>query len=161
MPRTERRHVHGDLKISNLIFRRAPLAGICLVDLDTVSRGTIAFELGDAMRSWCNPAGEDVTSVRFELPTFVAAMRGFRAEADAIVSPDERASVVVGLETVCIELAARFAVDVFDDSYFGWDPARFSSRRAHNLVRARGQLALGLDVRRSRSDALDALLVGG
>ncbi len=161
MPRTERRHIHGDLKISNLVFRQSPLRGVCLVDLDTVGLGTIAFELGDAMRSWCNPAGEDVTSVRFDLPIFVAAIRGFRSEADPIVSAAERTSIIVGLETVCIELAARFAVDVFDDSYFGWDPARFSSRRAHNAVRARGQLALGLDVRRSRSDALDALLVGG
>jgi Ser/Thr protein kinase RdoA (MazF antagonist) len=157
MPSTARRHVHGDLKISNLVFGTSPLEGICLVDLDTVGLGTMAFELGDAMRSWCNPAGEDVTSVRFDLPIFEAAIRGFRAEADAIVSDAERASVAVGLETVCIELAARFAVDVFDDSYFGWDATRFPSRRAHNLVRARGQLALGLDVRRSRPDMLDAL----
>jgi hypothetical protein len=56
---------------------------------------------------------------------------------------------------MCIELAARFAVDAFDGSYFGWDPSRFPSRRAHNLVRARGQLALGLSVRAQRSDALD------
>jgi hypothetical protein len=63
----------------------------------------------------------------------------------------------VGLETVCIELAARFAVDAFDDRYFGWDPARFPSRRLHNLVRARGQLALGVDVRAARQDALAAV----
>jgi Ser/Thr protein kinase RdoA (MazF antagonist) len=161
MPVTPRRHVHGDLKISNLIFRRSPLTGVCLVDLDTVGRGTMAFELGDAMRSWCNPGGEDAGDVRFDLAIFAAAIGGFRAEADATVSAEERASIVVGLETVCIELAARFAVDVFDDSYFGWDPARFASRRAHNLVRARGQLALGLDVRRARGDALEVLLAGG
>ena len=152
--------MHGDLKISNLIFRQSPLVGLCLVDLDTVGRGTMAFELGDAMRSWCNPSGEDVTQVRFELSIFAAAMRGFLGEANGIVSRDERTSIIVGLETVCIELAARFAVDVFDDSYFGWDPARFASRRAHNLVRARGQLALGLDVRGARADALDLLLAG-
>ncbi len=162
MPHTERRHVHGDLKISNLVFSTAPLIeGLCLVDLDTVGRGTMAFELGDAMRSWCNPAGEDVTSVQFDLGIFTAAIRGFRAEANPLVSEEERASVAVGLETVCIELAARFAVDVFDDSYFGWDATRFPSRRAHNLIRARGQLALGHDVRRSRSSMLDALCGGG
>lgn len=160
LPATARRHVHGDLKISNVIFRQGPLVGVSLVDLDTVGRGSMAFELGDAMRSWCNPSGEDETRVRFELPIFAAAMRGFLAEADRILSRDERASIIVGLETVCIELAARFAVDVFDDSYFGWDPARFPSRRAHNLIRARGQLALGLDVRQSRVDALDLLLAG-
>jgi Ser/Thr protein kinase RdoA (MazF antagonist) len=154
MPQTGRRHVHGDLKISNLIFRREPLAGVCLVDLDTFAKGTMAFELGDAMRSWCNPHGEDAGSVRFDLPIFRAAISGFRGEADDLLTADERVSIVTGLETVCIELAARFAVDVFEDSYFGWDASRFPSRRAHNLVRARGQLALGLDVRSARGEAL-------
>ncbi|HEY5927494.1 MAG TPA: aminoglycoside phosphotransferase family protein [Kofleriaceae bacterium] len=154
---TPRRHVHGDLKISNLIFRDAPLRGVCLVDLDTVATGTMAFELGDAMRSWCNPQGEDAGSVKFDLAIFAAAIGGFRSEADAITSSEERRSIVDGLETVCIELAARFAVDAFDDRYFGWDPARFPSRRVHNLVRARGQLALGLAVRAARQDALQVV----
>lgn len=156
-PDLPRRHVHGDLKISNLIFRRGPLEGVCLVDLDTVGRGTMAFELGDAMRSWCNPHGEDGASVRFESRIFVAAIRGFRAEADAYLAHEERLSILTGLEVVCIELAARFAADVFDDSYFGWDPARFPTRRAHNLVRARGQLALGRSVRAARDEVRDAL----
>jgi Ser/Thr protein kinase RdoA (MazF antagonist) len=158
LPETPRRHIHGDLKISNVLFQREPLAGVCLVDLDTVGRGTMAFELGDAMRSWCNPHGEDAARVHFELPIFEAAIRGFRSEADAVVTADERASIVTGLELVCIELAARFAVDVFDDAYFGWDPSRFASRRAHNLVRARGQLALGFDVRRASRDATEILM---
>jgi Ser/Thr protein kinase RdoA (MazF antagonist) len=157
-PDLPRRHVHGDLKISNVVFQRTPLAGICLVDLDTVGRGTMAFELGDAMRSWCNPHGEDTTAPRFEAPIFVAAIRGFRAEADAYITQEERLSIGTGLELVCIELAARFAVDIFDDSYFGWDPARFATRRAHNLVRARGQLAVGLSVRAGRDEVRDALL---
>ena len=158
LPATPPRHVHGDLKISNLIFRRQPLHAVGLVDLDTLAKGTLAFELGDAMRSWCNPKGEDVASVRFDLAIFTAAIRGFVGEAEAIVTHDERVSIVDGLETVCIELAARFAVDAFDDSYFGWDATRFPSRRAHNLVRARGQLALGLDVRASREAALAVVL---
>ena len=158
LPVTPKRHVHGDLKISNLLFRRAPLTGVCLVDLDTLAKGTMAFELGDAMRSWCNPVGEDAASVRFDLPIFTAAISGFRSEADALVSREERTSIVSGLETVCVELAARFAVDVFEDRYFGWDATRFPSRRAHNLVRARGQLVLGLEVRAARQDALAAVL---
>ncbi len=72
----------------------------------------------------------------------------------------ERAAVAVGLETVCLELAARFCTDVFEDRYFGWDPARFASRREHDLVRARGQLALGLEVRAAR-DAIRDVLLGG
>ena len=94
-------------------------------------------------------------TISFDLPIFAAAIRGFRAVADDLVTRDERTSIVIGLETVCLELAARFAVDVFRDDYFGWDPTRFATRRAHNLIRARGQLALGLAVRAARADALD------
>jgi len=157
LPATPRRHCHGDLKISNLLFATDPVRGTALVDLDTLGLGTMAFELGDALRSWCNPKGEDAGSVTFDLPIFSAAIRGFRSVADDLVTADERTSIVVGLETVCIELAARFAVDVFRDEYFGWDAARFTSRRAHNLVRARGQLALGLAVRTARDEALAAV----
>ncbi|MEJ7599785.1 MAG: phosphotransferase [Kofleriaceae bacterium] len=160
IPDLPRRHCHGDLKISNVLFATAPVRGICLVDLDTLGLGTLAFELGDAMRSWCNPRGEDVAGIAFDLAIFEAAIHGFRAVADALVTRDERLSIVAGLETVCVELAARFAIDVFRDAYFGWDPARFPSRRAHNLVRARGQLALAGSVRSARSDALAIVLAG-
>ena len=160
LPSQPLRHVHGDLKISNLLFRQGPLRGASLVDLDTLGMGTMAFELGDAMRSWCNPSGEDAGHVRFDLPIFAAAIAGFRSEADDLVTRDEKTAIVTGLLTVCVELAARFTVDVFEDRYFGWDPARFPSRRAHNLVRARGQLALARQVAAARSDALEIVLAG-
>jgi len=157
MPVVPHRHCHGDLKISNLLFATAPVRGVCLVDLDTIGRSTMAFELGDAMRSWCNPHGEDAGQVAFDLAIFTAAIRGFRAVADPVVTADEKIAIVVGLETVCIELASRFAVDLFHDQYWGWDPARFPSRRAHNLVRAQGQLDLARAVRAARAEALDVV----
>ena len=152
LPHVPRRHGHGDLKLSNLLFERG--RGLALVDLDTLGLQSLTFELGDAMRSWCNPHGEDAGAAHFDLAIFAAAMRGFRAVAGAIVTPDELRAVVTGVEIVCVELAARFCVDVFRDDYFGWDAARFPSRRAHNLVRARGQLALGRSVRAARDEAL-------
>ena len=179
MPVLPARHVHGDLKISNLLFRRTliephshsgvlPPGGeprssaraVALVDLDTLGMGTMAFELGDAMRSWCNPHGEDAGHVHFELGIFAAAIAGFRAVADSLVTRDERLGIAIGLETVCVELAARFAIDVFEDRYFGWDPSRFASRRDHNLVRARGQLALALEVRAAHAEIADIVLAG-
>lgn len=166
IPATPARHCHGDLKISNLLFTPeslppagaalaspSPVTGLCLVDLDTLSRGTIAFELGDAMRSWCNPAGEDSAATTFDLGLFAAAMRGYRSVADPLLSDDERASIVAGLHTVCVELAARFCIDAFEDRYFGWNPARHPSRRHHNLVRARSQLTLARSVAAQLDDA--------
>lgn len=157
LPDLPRHHSHGDLKISNLLFARTPAGeparGVALLDLDTLGRQTLAFELGDAMRSWCNPRGEDAGSVRFDLAIFAAAIDGWSGVAGALYTADERRSIVTGLETVCVELAARFCADVFDDRYFGWDPRRFASRRAHNLVRARGQLALAAAVGAVRDEA--------
>jgi Ser/Thr protein kinase RdoA (MazF antagonist) len=151
-----RRHTHGDLKISNVLFRGGD--AVALVDLDTLGRQTIAFELGDAMRSWCNPHPEDAGRARFDLDVFAAAMRGYRDVARSLLTEIEWPAIVLGLETVCVELAARFCADVFEDRYFGWDPSRFPSRRAHNLIRARGQLALARDVGARRGDALAVLL---
>jgi Ser/Thr protein kinase RdoA (MazF antagonist) len=160
LPTQPKRHIHGDLKISNLLFRRYPIRAVALVDLDTLGHGSLAFELGDAMRSWCNPHGEDAGQVRFDISIFATAIAGFREVADSILSDAERTSVGVGLETVCVELAARFAVDVYEDRYFGWDPTRFESRRAHNLVRARGQLALATAVRAARREILEIVSAG-
>jgi Ser/Thr protein kinase RdoA (MazF antagonist) len=160
MPAVPRRHCHGDLKISNVLFASAPLRGVSLVDLDTIGLSTMAFELGDAMRSWCNPHGEDAGRVAFDLAIFAAAIRGFRDVADPVITADERRAIVIGLETVCLELAARFAIDALRDDqfYFGWDPVRFPTRLAHNLVRVQGQLDLGRAVRAARAEALDLVL---
>jgi len=145
-----RRRAHGDLKISNVLLDPGgePLA---LIDLDTMALMPLPFELGDAWRSWCNPLGEDVEEARFDLEVFGAAASGYGSVAR--VTPEERDLLVAGVETIAVELAARFCVDVFEDRYFGWDPARFPSRREHNRVRAEGQLSLARQIAAARSDA--------
>ncbi len=55
---TRGRHAHGDLKISNVLFAEDGRA-LCLVDLDTLASMPFPFEIGDALRSWCNPRRED------------------------------------------------------------------------------------------------------
>ncbi|MSP55637.1 MAG: hypothetical protein EXR69_08550 [Myxococcales bacterium] len=152
------RHAHGDLKISNLRFRGAggdSPEGVCLLDLDTLSLLSIDVELGDALRSWCNPVGEDGMETYFDLRLFEAAMAGYQSVRT--LSGLERAAVVSGAERIALELASRFCRDAIEDCYFGWDVARFPSRVAHNLFRASGQLALARSVRRQRP-AMERLL---
>ncbi len=154
LPALPLRHCHGDLKISNVLFAPGPgWRARCLIDLDTMGRQSIAFELGDGLRSWCNPAGEDTTTPQFDPAILEAALRGYAAGARGLLGAGEIAAIVPGLATCCIELAARFCADVFADEYFGWDATRFASRREHNLVRARGQLALGRQVLASAPQA--------
>jgi Ser/Thr protein kinase RdoA (MazF antagonist) len=149
LPATRRRIVHGDLKISNVIWS-ADGEAIALCDLDTLAHGIFAHEMGDALRSWCNPAGESAAGA-VDVPLFAAAVEGWAAEVRGLAEDDEISSVAAGTETIALELASRFATDVVDDRYFGWDPSRFPTRAAHNLARARSQLALARSIRASRA----------
>jgi Ser/Thr protein kinase RdoA (MazF antagonist) len=133
------RHAHGDLKLSNLRFDDAG-RGLCLLDLDTLSRLSLDVELGDAWRSWCNPIGEDGTDTRLDLELLAAAIAGYRAERS--LGAQEAEALTWAVERIALELAARFCRDVVEDRYFGWNAERFPNRAAHNLFRAQGQLTL-------------------
>jgi len=148
-----KRTIHGDLKISNVLFEPEDvMTARCLIDLDTIGKQPLAYEMGDALRSWGNPAGESTETPAINVDIVRAAIRGYASTAAGLFEAQEYAAIIPGLEVVCIELAARFCADVFDDSYFGWDESRFSSRREHNLVRARGQLALANSVAKVREE---------
>lgn len=148
-------HAHGDLKISNVRFSAA-LKAVCLVDLDTLGLLPLDVELGDALRSWCNPVGEESLDTMFNLDIFAAAVRGYTEVRP--LDREERRALVGGTERIATELAARFCRDAFEDCYFGWDDRRFPTRVAHNLFRARGQLALARSVRSQRVTAERAIV---
>ncbi|MDH5675951.1 MAG: aminoglycoside phosphotransferase family protein [Myxococcales bacterium] len=134
---------HGDLKISNLLFEAGDEGrALCLIDLDTVAPQQLAYELGDALRSWCNSRPEDAPQPNFDEAIFEAGLRGYAVGSKGLASAAEWASIVAGVQTVALELSSRFARDAIELSRFGWDPDRYPSRRAHNLARARSQLAL-------------------
>ena len=142
------RVIHGDPKISNVLFdRRLRATGI--VDLDTCNRRPLLVELGDAFRSWCGKAEDDPHNT-FSLPVFNAAWRGYAQEARGFITARERKLVAKAIGTITLELAARFLIDYFEDSYFGWDSSRYLSRRAHNLARARGQIAEFSTIKKTR-----------
>jgi Ser/Thr protein kinase RdoA (MazF antagonist) len=157
LPARPVRLVHGDLKISNLLFDARHERALALVDLDTLANLTIPVELGDAFRSWCNPAGEDAASVSFRADLFDAGIAGYAAVASALLVAEEREALVPAVETIAIELACRFCSDALEESYFGWNPAKFASRSEHNLARAQSQLALAQSVSQQRP-ALEAIV---
>ena len=139
------RPAHGDLKISNVRFDEQGERPLCLLDLDTLGRFTLAEELGDALRSWCNPHGEDEPQPEIDMEVFRAAVDGYLSAAP-FVTPAERVALVPGFARIPLELAARFCADAIHEAYFGWDPARAAGRGEHNLLRARGQLGLAREV---------------
>jgi Ser/Thr protein kinase RdoA (MazF antagonist) len=147
LPQTPDRVVHGDPKISNLIFHpEPPLRARAWVDLDTVGRMRLPLELGDAFRSWCNQADEDQLA-DFELSLFEGAVRGYAEAAPADLRPEERDAIVDATAWISLELAARFCRDALEETYFGWDDTRFDRPGSHHLSRTRGQLALHRAIR--------------
>lgn len=151
------RIIHGDLKLSNVLFASERDA-YALLDLDTLQHGTLAVELGDALRSWCNPRGEDTLDVRVDVAIFEAAIEGYARGAAGHTTPEERAAIVPGFETIALELASRFCLDTFEERYFRWDATQHESASHHLELRARGQLALAQDVA-ARRRALDAIVM--
>ena len=141
LPDLPDRTVHGDPKIDNLLFDTHAHEAVCLVDLDTLGRMPLPLELGDALRSWCNPVGENATETGFSSELFAAALRGYAGSAGSWLTEEEWRAFVPAIGVIQIELAARFCADALQDCYFAWDQAHYASRCEHNLVRARGQLA--------------------
>ncbi|PCC72027.1 Ser/Thr protein kinase RdoA involved in Cpx stress response, MazF antagonist [Nannocystis exedens] len=137
---------HGDLKFNNLLFDETGPEGQgaarCLIDLDSVAPMPLHHELGDAWRSWCNPAGEERGTSSFDAEIFAAALAGWLEALTFPLEPVERRNLVHGVEWIALELTARFAADALHERYFGWDPQRFPAAGEHHLHRAKGQWAL-------------------
>lgn len=142
------RIVHGDLKISNVRFDDDDGA-VALIDLDTLAWGTLDAELGDALRSWCGTAGEDVPEATFDAAICAAALEGYAEPAPWAPSEAEWRAVLPGARRIALELAARFAADALRERYFGWDASRFPAAGEHNLLRARGQWSLAQAIDRA------------
>lgn len=132
--------VHGDPKISNVIFKDGK--GVAMIDLDTCMPHTVLVDLGDAFRSWCG-GKEDDPENQFDVKKFEAGMRGYSSVAS--LRPEEQAHLHDAIILITLELAARFASDIVDDSYFGWNKQKYASRREHNTARVRSMVALAKD----------------
>ena len=140
LPAVAGRLVHGDPKISNFIFSGDNREVLCMVDFDTLNRMPVYLELGDALRSWCNPYGEDTTNTCFSMAHCRAALEAYACHAGKLLTPEEWLAIPAATLTIYIELAARFCADALNEDYFSWDPDHFTSHSEHSETRGRGQL---------------------
>jgi hypothetical protein len=157
LPATPDRVVHGDPKISNIVFEHGSDRALCLVDLDTLSRMPIALELvtrsgPGAIRQLRTPPRRTSPCRCSRLPCKATprTARNLLTRAEITAIPD-------AAFTIALELAVRFCADALNENYFAWDAGRFPSAGAHNLARAIGQLALAESLRDSR-DAMTVIV---
>lgn len=134
------RPIHGDPKLDNFLFDAKDDRVVSLIDLDTVQPGLIQYDVGDCLRSCCNPAGEsppDAASVRFDLDICHAILRRYLSETRGFLTPEDYRYLYVAIRLIPFELGLRFLTDHLEgDRYFKTDSP------GQNLHRARIQFAL-------------------
>ena len=145
------RVTHNDTKSNNVMLDSATGKALCVIDLDTVMPGSALYDYGDAIRFGGSTAAEDEADtgkIALDMEKTEAFTRGFLEMTRAALTGEELARLPLGIHVMTGELAVRFLTDyIKGDVYFKTaDPA-------HNLRRARAQIALLEDVER-KWDAL-------
>jgi N-acetylhexosamine 1-kinase len=134
------RVAHFDAKPDNVLIDDATGSFRAVIDLDTVSAGSLLWDVGDLVRGAACPVAEDCPSADralLDLDRYRAVMAGYLSEAGRLLTAEEREGLAVAPLVVTLEQAVRFLADHLDgDRYYR------VSRPDHNLARANVALAL-------------------
>lgn len=135
------RVTHNDTKASNILLDKNTSEFLCLIDLDTVMKGSLLFDYGDALRygaSVTTEDEEDLSRVDIDLKWVRFFTKGFFEELkEENITVEEINHLYDGLWIITIELAMRFLNDYLDgDCYFR------VTKEKHNLIRAKNQIRL-------------------
>jgi Ser/Thr protein kinase RdoA (MazF antagonist) len=120
----QRQVVHGDPKVSNILMDSSTAEAIGLVDLDTVKPGLIHYDIGDCLRSCCNPVGEEAETaeVYFDPEICRLVLQGYLKEAANFVSTAGLNFFYDAIRLIPLELGIRFLTDHLEgDTYFKID----------------------------------------
>tara|TARA_Y100001968_G_scaffold72810_1_gene64137 strand:- start:2310 stop:3473 length:1164 start_codon:yes stop_codon:yes gene_type:complete len=136
---TDKKIIHGDPKLSNFLFDKSSKNVVSLIDLDTISTGSLLTDLADCIRSLCNLSREDSVNdnnVYFDINICRYFLDGyFSIENNNNVYPFRFLTEFVYL--IISELTIRFLTDFLQSNkYFKID------YKNHNLSRAERQFQL-------------------
>jgi Ser/Thr protein kinase RdoA (MazF antagonist) len=134
------RPIHGDPKVNNVLLDITSGRAVALVDLDTVKPGLVLYDIGDCLRSGCNPLGEETDrweAVRFEPDFCRALLHGYFSQARGCLTPGDQEYLYDAIRLIAFELGLRFFTDYLAGNVY------FKARsREHNLARALVQFQL-------------------
>ena len=134
------RPIHGDPKVNNVMIDSATKQAISIVDLDTVKPGLVHYDIGDCLRSSCNPQGEENSQwekVRFEPDLCQAVLQGYLSQARDFLTENDYEYLYDAIRLIAFELGLRFFTDYLEGNVY------FKARyQEHNLVRALVQFKL-------------------
>ncbi|MGD1951304.1 MAG: phosphotransferase enzyme family protein [Leptolyngbyaceae cyanobacterium] len=143
------RPIHGDPKINNILIDTTTGQAASLIDLDTVKPGLVHYDIGDCLRSSCNPLGEETMhwqTVTFDVDLCAAVLRGYLSSASDFLYPIEYDYIYDAIWLITFELGLRFFSDhLAGDIYFK------TQRPHHNLERALVQFQLAKSISMQKS----------
>lgn len=132
------RTVHNDTKISNFLFDKKVQKVKALIDLDTLMPGTVLSDIGDMIRTYSNPLGEesvDFKNIAANNETIDATIEGFCSQA--ILNPNEKKHLRFGGKAITLIQSIRFLTDYLNNDFY------YKVNYAdHNLDRAKNQWML-------------------
>ncbi len=147
------RPIHGDPKVNNVLLDRRSGEAVALVDLDTVKPGLVQYDIGDCLRSGCNPAGEeasDPATVRFDLALCRPMLGGYLELARPCLSAADLDHIAVAVRLIAFELGLRFFTDHLAGNRY------FKCRHpGHNLERAVVQFRLTESIEAQQQAIID------
>jgi len=133
------RVTHNDTKVNNILLDKRDRAQ-CIVDLDTVMPGYVAYDFGDAIRTLINPVAEDepdLSKIDLNMPIFEAFTRGYLTESAQWLTEGEIKSLCLSVPLFPFMQGVRFLTDYLQgDIYY---KIQFPD---HNLQRACAQFQL-------------------
>jgi len=149
------RPIHGDPKVNNVMLDTATGQAVAMVDLDTVKPGLVHYDIGDCLRSGCNPLGEETEhceAVRFEPELGRAILKGYLSQARDFLTGGDYDYLYDAIRLLAFELGLRFFTD-----YLAGNVYFKARRREHNLARALVQFKLTESIE-SQAGALGAII---
>ncbi len=138
------RTIHGDPKVNNVMIDTVTKQAVSIIDLDTVKPGLVHYDIGDCLRSGCNPLGEETDQwemVHFEPDRCRAILQGYLSRTRDFLTGSDYDYLYEAIRLIPFELGLRFLTDYWEGNiYFK------AMHKEHNLARALVQFKLAESV---------------
>ena len=138
------RVVHYDTKINNFLFDKTTDEVLALIDLDTLMPGCVLSDIGDMIRTYSNPVGEEskeIEKVICNMEVINTIVQAFTNKV--VLEKEEIENLYFGGLAITFMQSVRFLTDYLNgDSYYK------TSYKDQNLVRAKNQFNLYLSLRK-------------
>lgn len=138
------RVTHNDTKFNNLLLDDETFNPVAVIDFDTIMKGTICYDFGDAIRAGCNSAEEDesdLNKVYFDFDKYEAFAEGYLRTLGQYITEEEKDNLAFSCILITLECGIRFLTDYLrGDCYFKTHYPK------QNVNRARTQFKLVADM---------------